>query len=341
MKNIWISPIKNNWVIRRAKSNRPFRVVNSKIDAIKIGRKLAKNNKVILLIQNKNGQISQVNNYRQKEKNNTVYSKKSDLDQFYTAPEIAKQCYVKIFEHFPEDNFDLFLEPSAGNGAFFALFPKSKRIGIDLEPKYADVEKMNFFDFIPPNQNKKIIAIGNPPFGKNASMAIKFFNKAAEISEVEVIAFIVPKTFQKQSLQNKLHLNFILKYNLDLPKNSFIFDGLPYNVPCCFQIWARSKNQRKIEKIELDNEYFEFVAKKDADIAVRRVGGRTGKARKDVADAAEVSHYFLKIKNDKISINDVIEKINNIDFGSIINLTAGVKSLSKPELVSYFLKNID
>jgi len=50
-----------------------------------------------------------------------------------------------------------------------------------------------------------------------------------------------------------------------------------------------------------------------------------------------ISHYFLKIK-DKISIIDLVEKINNINFDKVINSTAGVKSLSKPEFVSLFLK---
>jgi len=72
---------------------------------------------------------------------------------------------------------------------------------------------MNFFDFIP--ENKKYIVIGNPPFGKNSSLVINFFNKSAEFADV--ITFILPKTFKRVSIQNKLNLNFILIYNEDIP----------------------------------------------------------------------------------------------------------------------------
>lgn len=268
--------------------------------------------------------------------NNTIYTKKSDLDQFYTEKSIAKKCYKKVLELYPNKKFSLFFEPSAGTGAFYNQFPVKKRLGIDLDPKCNGVLQQDFFKFIAPT-NESIITIGNPPFGKNASLAVKFFNKAAEFSDV--IAFIVPKTFQKKSLQNRLHLNFHIRFNEDLPKDSFVLGGAPYNVPCCFQIWERTLSKRRVRKVSLDNDFFFFVKKNEADFAVRRVGGRTGKARKDVSECAEVSHYFLKVKDNR-SVDELINQINDIDFSKIINSTAGVKSLSKPEFISSFLRSI-
>jgi hypothetical protein len=267
---------------------------------------------------------------------NTIYTKKSDLDQFYTSENIAKDCYNKYKAYALNKEITLLFEPSAGSGSFFNLFPQNKRLGIDLEPKTNEIKKQDFFDFVPP-KNKIIATIGNPPFGKNASLAIKFFNKAAEFSKI--IAFIVPKSFQKKSIQDKLNVNYHLKLDVDLPKNSFILNGEEYSVPCCFQIWERSKNKRNIQKILLDNDYFEFVKKDDADFAVRRVGGRTGKAMEDISNCAEVSHYFLRLKNNN-SVKNIVNIINNIDFAKIINATAGVKSLSKPEFVCAFLESV-
>ena len=66
-------------------------------------------------------------------KNNTIYIKKSNLDQFYTSKEIAIKCYQEIIDKYDSKRFSVFLEPSAGAGSFFNLFPKSKRYGIDLE----------------------------------------------------------------------------------------------------------------------------------------------------------------------------------------------------------------
>ena len=37
-----------------------------------------------------------------------------------------------------------------------------------------------------------------PPFGKVSSLAIRFFNKCAQFSDV--IAFIIPRTFNKVSV---------------------------------------------------------------------------------------------------------------------------------------------
>ena len=268
--------------------------------------------------------------------NNTVYTKKSDLDQFYTSEKIAKECYDKVIKMYDPQKFDVFFEPSAGTGSFFNLFPKSNRIGIDLDPKCEGVEKQDFFEFVPP-EGKEIVTIGNPPFGKNSSLAVKFFNTVAKFSNV--IAFIIPKTFRKTSLQNRLHLNFHLKLDTDLPKNSFVLNGEPYDVPCCFQIWERTASKRRIRKVDLENDYFDFTKKDTADLAVRRVGCKTGKATKDIAASAEVSHYFLKLK-ERLSLDWLLDKINGIDFTKTINSTAGVKSLSKPEFVTALLKAV-
>lgn len=269
-------------------------------------------------------------------KKNTIYTKKSDLDQFYTKKYIAEICYNKILEMFSEKKFSIFFEPSAGSGAFYDRFPINKRLGIDLDPKSDEIEKKDFFDYVAP-VGEIIATIGNPPFGKNASLAVKFFNKAAEFSEI--IAFIVPKTFQKKSVQNKLNLNFWLLLSMDLPKYSFLLNNESYNVPCCFQIWKKSEVKRQVSPISLENDFFSFVKKIEGDLAVRRVGGRTGKATLDIATCAEVSHYFLKTKA-KISSDLLVDKINNVDFDKIINATAGVKSLSKPEFVELLLKSL-
>ena len=49
---------------------------------------------------------------------------------------------------------------------------------------------MNYFDYVP-NKTKRYLVVGNPPFGKISSIAIKFFNKSAEYADC--IAFIIPE----------------------------------------------------------------------------------------------------------------------------------------------------
>jgi hypothetical protein len=133
--------------------------------------------------------------------------KSRQLDQFYTKKEVALK-YYQITDSFLQKNhieIDMWLEPSAGTGAFYNLLPINK-IGIDLEPKIENVIEHDFLTYI--LEDKRYVTIGNPPFGKNSSLAIKFFNKCAEKSEV--IAFILPKTFKKDSVINKLNKNFAL-----------------------------------------------------------------------------------------------------------------------------------
>jgi hypothetical protein len=138
--------------------------------------------------------------------------------------------------------FDCWLEPAAGDGAFFDLLPADNRLGIDLDPR--DVEGVIEHDFFSYNGLDARVygTIGNPPFGKNANMAIKFFNHCAQISGF--IAFILPRTFKKDSVLNKIDENFHLKYEELLPDNSFEIDGVDKSVPTVFQIWVKRPYRR-------------------------------------------------------------------------------------------------
>ena len=176
---------------------------------------------------------------------------KKDLDKFYTKEEIALECYSTLKDNVDIDLYDFHLEPSAGGGSFYKLLDPSKAIGIDIDPPrfpagncipavpimygekgMPDIIKMDFIKF-KPKENKKYLIIGNPPFGKSSSIAIKFFNKAALFSEC--IAFILPRTFKRISIQNRLDLNFSLIYTKDLPVKPCCF--IPkMEAKCCFQI---------------------------------------------------------------------------------------------------------
>ena len=161
--------------------------------------------------------------------------KVAKLDQFYTKPDKAEILYNKVFEFYESDDFDKFIEPSCGECSFYHLMPQKKRIGIDLDPpeqayrrdkagtliRDAKIIKMDFLSFaetykrLEVSTNQRIIVIGNPPFGTGSSLAVKFFNSCALYCDV--IAFIIPRTFKRISIQNKLDLNFHLVYGEDLP----------------------------------------------------------------------------------------------------------------------------
>ena len=56
---------------------------------------------------------------------------------------------------------------------------------------------------------KNIHIIGNPPFGRQSSLAIKFIKKSCEFCDT--LSFILPKSFKKESL--KKHFPFDLRYD--------------------------------------------------------------------------------------------------------------------------------
>lgn len=247
---------------------------------------------------------------------------KHSLDKFYTKPEIAKECLELI----DLDKYNLIIEPSAGNGSFSNLIPNC--LAMDIEPENNKILKQDFFTYTP-NIQEKILVIGNPPFGQQATLAINFFNHAADFSDT--IAFILPKSFKKYSIQNKLNLYFYLEQEKDLPKNSFLLNNQPYDVPCTFQIWNKKEVKRDKIKLPTTSKYFDFT--KDiaqADFRIQRVGGKAGQAFLD-KNGALSSNYYL-INKTKIEINKLIFLLNQIKYEGITD-TVGPKSLPKGEMI--------
>lgn len=85
------------------------------------------------------------------------------------------------------------------------------------------------------------ITIGNPPFGNRSKLAIDFFNKASTMSNV--IAFIVPVSFMKWSVQKNLNSQFALHSYIYLEPESFLSNGEPYSVRTVFQIWVKKGSE--------------------------------------------------------------------------------------------------
>lgn len=255
-------------------------------------------------------------------------SKKNNLDQYYTNMSKVKN----IIGNLPNKYF--YIEPSAGDGAFTKLLTSKNcdYLAYDLEPKAINIIKSDFFNvkILKSKLHTKIKVIGNPPFGKNSSLAIKFFNHAASFKDVEEIMFILPKTFKKVSIHNKLNLYFHLKKSIDLPYKSFLLDGKEYDVPSCYQVWVRRKSKRKIINIT-ESKNIIFSKDDDYDIAIRRVGGRAGQVLTD-KNLSVTSTYFIKVLNEDIyeilKSNAYLEYIKEIR-----DYTSGIRSVSKFELI--------
>ena len=250
---------------------------------------------------------------------------KNQFDKFYTKSSTIQEC-IK-FLNFNE--FDCIIEPSAGSGNFLQFLPHF--FAYDIEPEGNNIIKADWLtlDKKQFNQYKNILVIGNPPFGVQNNLAIKFFNVSA--SFCNVIAFILPLSFKKDSIQNKLDLHFHLEQEYILPKKSFILNGADYDVPCVFQIWRKQDVLRKKRKMKTTTDLFEFVDKNTADFRIQRVGGNAGKASFNLDYSAQ-SNYFIKNKT-KYTNEELVKIINSLKFPSI-EFSVGPKSLSKGELIA-------
>jgi len=265
-------------------------------------------------------------------KKNQVGLKRDTIDKYYTNPIIVELCLTKIKEYININEDDIIIEPSAGNGAFINGIKEmcNNTFFFDLEPEHESIIKQDYLLWKHHNLPKiSIHVIGNPPFGRQSSLAIKFIKKSCEYAES--ISFILPKSFKKDSLKKHFPLNYHLLYDIDIPKKSFLVNNKEYDVPCVFQIWKHMETYREIpEKIYPNN--FNFVNKTDdADISFRRVGINAGKIEKNILNKSEQSHYFIKFTN--IELTDYIfEKLKDVIF-ECSNNTVGPKSISKQELI--------
>ena len=255
---------------------------------------------------------------------------KDTLDRFFTKPGIAQTC-VDLIQNL--DKYDAIIEPSAGDGSFSNLL---KCQAFDISPSAENIQKADWFDINKTVFPKNSLVIGNPPFGQQNTLAISFFNESAKFCST--IAFVLPLSFKKRSVQDKLDKNFWLIEELILPKNSFTLNGEDYDVPCVFQIWERRAEKRKKLKQVSTTFLFSFVKKQDgADFRIQRVGGNAGKAFYNL-DVSEQSNYF--VKNTSNYTNDALMQIINTTIFPEIEYTVGPKSLSKTELITTLEKKI-
>lgn len=270
--------------------------------------------------------------------NPTVGLHRNTIDKFYTKKIVANMCIDSVGKYLDISNDDLLIEPSAGNGVFI---PYIKSLSThfrfyDLEPEHDEIARQDYLLLpcnILKNQYRKIHVVGNPPFGRQSSLAIKFIKKSCEFCHS--VSFILPKSFKKESLQKAFPLQFHLIFETDLPDKSFLVDGVEYGVDTVFQIWEKKPDDRQIAE-KAEPRHFAFVSKTgNPDISFRRVGVYAGKIDVDI-EKSEQSHYFIKFDYPNNTTNkvDIIEKLKNAIFHH--NNTVGPRSISKQELIREF-----
>ena len=199
----------------------------------------------------------------------------SEKDQFFTPLKTAEYCFqtsIKILKKYNDTihNYCL-IEPSAGNGIFFNLFPIDKRIGMDIEPMNNGIIKQDFLDWRPDNKNQKYIVIGNPPFGLRGQLALKFINHSFLFADY--VCFILPQLFESdgKGVPRKRVKGFNLIHSESLNTDFENPNKQVIKIKCIFQIW--SKNYK--------NSLFELLSEHNTNIQIYSVsdGGTPSSTR--------------------------------------------------------------
>lgn len=263
-------------------------------------------------------------------------------DKFYTPDATARRCVGQLWRQVGIRADDLFIEPSAGAGAFCRHLPAERTIALDIAPEADGILTADFLQFVPPAHHGRRIVIGNPPFGRNGALARAFLRHATAFADV--IVFILPASFAKVSMQRGIDRHFHLVHQTQLGAASFeTCEGLR-KVRTVLQIWEKRGHPRAEDVcLQAAQEDFEFVRDiRQADLVVRRVGVRAG-AVLDVPPLSDggalpsgysaSSNYYLKSKG--CDPATLARRLQALDLAAVA-AAAVCPSLSKQELVGAY-----
>jgi len=280
--------------------------------------------------------------------NNRIVSGKDSLDRFYTPANLAVKVVNKLKELIPNYMDRDWVEPSAGIGVFLDIMVSEgiDCIGYDIDPdlKDARVLKQDFLKLEKVSDNS--IVLGNPPYGKVSSTAVKFVNHASFIG-AEYVAFILPISWSKPTilprLNKKLHLihsEEMLGVKYQQPDGSM---SRPHDR--VFQIWQLKDHKRddSTKYSPKSNPWISFTTFSDeADIFIRRVGKGIGDLLNINGSINYNTTLYIKVKEPytKGDVEKAIESMQNELYMDALK-TEIIPSLSQVELINRLTEYYD
>lgn len=254
-------------------------------------------------------------------------------EQYYTPPAIAAQVCDLVQRHVPDSDKRTWLEPAGGTGVFIEE-ARSRDVGrivsFDIEPLHPGVEAGDFL-----HQNLELsgaVAVSNPPFGRNNALSVPFFNRCA--TYCDFIAFIVPRSWRKWSVTNRLDLRFHLVEDVDLSINYVDATGVSNhannNLRTCVQLWEKRSELR--EKIKIpDYAVVRKTTPEAADVALTVFGFSCGTVKTDFPRRRITTEMYLKLEHPQ-----ALEALQKVDFSRFYNNVAYTEALAFPE-INYLL----
>ena len=312
---------------------------NNNINNEQIIINLINDNINLFLINNKEDNNNKENNNKinENKKNKEEINKNEVYDKYYTKVETVNKIGEIIKDKLEITKEDIIIEPSAGNGRFINLIKTltTNYKFYDILPENEEIIKQDFL-LLDNEILKNTIILGNPPYGKNNKLVIKFIKKCCE-NKCKYICFILPKSFKKENMQKYFTLNYHLIYEMDI-KEKFDYEDKEIKVPSIFMIWEYKEELREIKNKYNTND-FTFIknSSDDYNYLIRRVGSKAGiLISKEKFKYSLSSFYKLKIND-----NNVINKLNNLydKLNKKANDSTGPKSLSQNDIIEIYCLN--
>ena len=249
---------------------------------------------------------------------------KIHLDKYYTPPDLAEYIVNKTKLIIGEDNISEYLEPSAGTGVFLDYLDKLGKnyLAYDIEPEddKGRIAKCDFLELDLEYKNKRCV-IGNPPYGKVNTLAVKFYKKSIQLGDY--ISFILPSSQFNNNQQ---------MYEFDLIHSELIrnegFNELDKRVKLSFNIYKRNingnYNNKSINKFKdiIMKEYRKGKTNNidvNYDIGICSFGWSVGKNVNYIGQYSSELYFYIVNKNMK---QNIINLINNVKWEEIYPMTA-------------------
>lgn len=271
----------------------------------------------------------------------TTQRKQIGNEQFFTQRETAQKLSEWMQQQSWFKTVTEIVEPSAGDGVWLDHLNVNQ--AFDIDPKDPRVQQA---DFLATSlaQTKCRLFVGNPPFGRMGKLALQFIKKAA--LEGNYIAFILPASFGKETVLNRVPRFMHLIYQLELLDETFRFEKDGKKIPVVFQVWEKRDYPREILKKKLKTDDFIHIktgsvatgsappAPQNADFAICTHGSGYGKIL--TANLTTLNSRTHRFFTAVAPVNEIVGTLQGVDWKEFAKYTVGPPCISVKEIMSAY-----
>ncbi len=254
-------------------------------------------------------------------------------EQFYTPPTIAAEVVDLVLSLVPDATRRTWLEPAGGTGAFVDAAGSVgvlDVVSVDIESHHPQVAVGDFLTM--ELDLHGAVTVSNPPFGRNNSLSVPFFNRSARYSDY--IAFIVPRSWRKWSVINRLDPHFHLLTDRDLTINYVDVHGADAYarnlLRTCVQVWERRSELRPRVSV-VDRGVVARSTPQAADVTLTIFGFGCGTVSTDFPRHKVTTEMYLRLHHPR-----ALEALQSVDYTRFSRHVAYTEALSMHE-VNYLL----